>query len=570
MIQSVKNKIRLGTIFLFVLVVILGGSSLYYLNKIKNESRNVIKANYESIDYGHKMQLALDAFQMGQSSALDSLAKYISKQALNITEPGEKEITEKLVKDFEGFSKTRNPSIPVLSDDIQQILAINMNALKVKNARAEVSAESALALQVMIVGVILIVGLTFAYNFPSVITDPISKITEGIEAISNKNYAHRIHIESKDEFASLADAYNLMAERLEYFENSNLNKLMFEKSRAEAVINSLKDASIGIDKDGQILFANAEALQLLNMQATELVGKQEQEIKKKNDLFRHLMESAGQAPFKIVLDGKENFFTREMVEVAQEKSSSKVIVLKNITSFKELDVAKTNFIATVSHELKTPLAASDLSIKLLEDERINQLTQDQQELVNTIKSNNQRMLKILSELLNMGQVETGKISMDIQEVDLKNVIQSAVGAILPVAAQKELTIIHQVSDNLPAVHADKDKLLWVLNNFLSNAITYAPKGSEIRLLASLEGGKASVSVQDRGPGIDEAYHEKIFERYFQVPGRSDPKGSGIGLAISKEFIAAMGGKVWVISEIGKGSRFGFTLPLPSLHQDDQQ
>ncbi|MGB4770070.1 MAG: ATP-binding protein [Chitinophagaceae bacterium] len=561
MIQSVKNKIRLGTIFLFVLVVILGGSSLYYLNKIKNESRNVIKANYESIDYGHKMQLALDAFQMGQASALDSLAKYIGKQALNITEPGEKEITEKLVKDFEEFSKSRNPSIPVLSDDIQQILAINMNALKVKNARAEESAESALALQVMIVGVILIVGLTFAYNFPSVITDPINKITEGIQAISNKNYAHRIHVESKDEFASLADAYNVMAERLEYFENSNLNKLMFEKSRAEAVINSLKDASIGIDKDGQILFANAEALQLLNMTAPDLVGKQENDIRKRNDLFRHLMESSGQAPFKIVVDGKENFFMREMVEVAQEKSSSRVIVLKNITSFKELDVAKTNFIATVSHELKTPLAASDLSIKLLEDERINKLTADQQELVNTIKGNNQRMLKILSELLNMSQVETGKIKLALDQVDLKSVIENSIEAVLPVATQKQITIVNNGGHSLPTVEADKDKLIWVLNNFLSNAITYAPSGSTITVDAATTGEGIQVSVKDQGPGIEEKYQEKIFERYFQVPGRSDAKGSGIGLAISKEFISAMGGKVWVKSELGQGSTFGFTMNI---------
>lgn len=561
MIQSVKNKIRLGTIFLFVLVVILGGSSLYYLNKIKNESRNVIRANYESIDYAHQMQLALDAYQMGDRSSMDSLGKYVQKQALNITEPGEKVITEKLVKDFEEFRNGRTTSIPTLADDVQQILAINMNAIKIKNARAEESAEKALALQVMIVGVILIVGLTFAYNFPSVITDPINRITEGIQAISNKDYAHRIHIESKDEFASLAEAYNLMAERLEYFENSNLNKLLFEKSRAEAVINSLKDASIGIDKDGQILFANAEALQLLNMQAHELVGKQEQDVRKKNDLFRHLMESAGQAPFKIVVDGKENFFMREIVDVAQEKSNSKVIILKNITSFKELDVAKTNFIATVSHELKTPLAASDLSIKLLEDERINQLTPDQQELVNTIKGNNQRMLKILSELLNMGQVETGKIKMTIEEVDLKNVVQSSLEAVLPVAAEKQVRIVNHPNDGLPSVHADKDKLIWVLNNFLSNAITYAPVGSSITVDTNLSEGEIQVSVKDNGPGIEEKYQEKIFERYFQVPGRSDAKGSGIGLAISKEFISAMGGEVWVKSEIGQGSTFGFTLPV---------
>src|SRR4030095_16352938 len=129
----------------------------------------------------------------------------------------------------------------------------------------------------------------------------------------------------------------------------------------------------------------------------------------RNDLFKYLLTEKTNIPFKIVVDTKENYFTKEVIEIPQENSKSTVIVVKNITSFKELDVAKTNFIATISHELKTPLASSDFSLKLLEDERNGELNPEQKELVKNIKSDNQRLLRILSELLDLSQVESGRI-----------------------------------------------------------------------------------------------------------------------------------------------------------------
>ena len=123
------------------------------------------------------------------------------------------------------------------------------------------------------------------------------------------------------------------------------------------MINSLKDASIGLDKNDVILFANEEALQLLNMRNEDIVGKKTGEIAGRNDLFKFLLENNSSAPFKIVIQNHENYFIKETVEINQPDTQSKVIVLKNITSFKELDVAKTNFIATVSHELKNAFSS---------------------------------------------------------------------------------------------------------------------------------------------------------------------------------------------------------------------
>jgi len=412
---------------------------------------------------------------------------------------------------------------------------------------------------ITIVAFIFIIGLTFTYNFPSILTNPIQKLTTAIKEIGHKNYSHRIHVDSKDEFGQLANAFNEMAERLEYFESSNLNKIIFEKARAEAVINSLRDASIGIDKGYNVLFANEQALQLLGLKADDAVGKSTEELSAKNDLFKFLVANEGKNPFKIVVDGKENYYVKESIDVSQGESSNKVIVLKNITSFKELDVAKTDFIATVSHELKTPLASSDFSLKLLEDDRVGQA--ERKELIQQLKNDNQRMLRILSELLNMSQVEAGKIQLDIQSVSPYQIIENSIKAVVTTAREKEVNVAEELEQDLPNIKADADKISWVLNNFLTNAIRYAPSKTNITIQCKKTDSRLSFSVTDRGQGINEVYLIRIFERYFQVPGRSDKKGSGIGLAICKEFIEAMGGKIWVKSRIGEGSTFGFDIPI---------
>jgi PAS domain S-box-containing protein len=506
------------------------------------------------------MQKALDSVKDKKRAFIDSFDTELKKQEANITEPGETEATTELRL---AFNKLRaGDTLKANSDhikyELQHILLLNMTAIKNKNERAEKSSEDAMTFLITIVAFIFIVGFTFAFNFPSILTDPIQKLTKAIKEIGQKNYSHRIHVDSKDEFGALANAFNEMAERLEYFESSNLNKLIFEKTRAEAVINSLKDASIGIDKNNRVLFANEQALQLLGLKTEDTIGKSTEDLSIRNDLFKFLIENEGSNPFKVVLDGKENYYVKESIEVSQGEAKNKVIVLKNITSFKELDVAKTDFIATVSHELKTPLASSDFSLKLLEDDRISK--EEQKELILQLKNDNQRMLRILSELLNMSQVEAGKIQLDIQSVSPYQIVDNSINAVATSAKEKELQLLKETDADLPNIKADPDKINWVLNNFLTNAIKYAPLQSIITIEVRKVDNQISFAVADKGQGIDEKYLNRLFERYFQVPGRSDKKGSGIGLAICKEFIEAMRGKIWVKSKIGEGSTFGFDLP----------
>ena len=562
MATSVKNKIRLGTVFLFVLLLLSGGLGIYNLVRLKNAAQTILKDNYESLVYCDIMQRQLDSLDINRIAALQKFDEALSKEENNITEPGEGEASAILRSQLNKL-KTGNTSDSVIKNihlQLHIILTANMSAIQRKNSKTEVRAENALTYLSLIAGIIFLVAFTFTFNFPSVLTNPIRDLTEGIQEISRKNYKYRIHIKNKDEFGQMADSFNAMAERLEYFESSNLNKLMFEKSRAEAVINSLKDASIGIDKNSIVLFANNQALQLLGVQANDIISRLAGEIAQRNDLFKFLLDEKNNIPFKIVVDGRENYFSKEMYEVQQEDSKNTVIVVKNITLFKELDVAKTNFIATVSHELKTPLASSDFSLKLLEDPRNGKLTKDQKELVQNLKQDNQRMLRILSELLNMSQMEAGKIQLEIKLINPASVANSAITTVNTTAKEKNIHFQKNYEDELPAVKADAEKTGWVLNNFLTNAIKYSSAGSKIVMNIKRIEGFVQFSVLDYGHGIPGEYLPKIFDRFFKVPG-SDKTGTGLGLAISKEFIEAEGGRIWVKSKVGEGSEFGFDLPV---------
>jgi len=561
---NVKNKIRLGTVFLFLLLLITGSVGIFYIVKLKAEAKTVLQNNYESLSYCHAMQQQLNSLQTNFRQAVTLFEVALQKQQNNITEKGEAKATATLTDYFAKIKSgdTSRQNLQNIQSEIHNILALNMSAIESKNTKAQDTAGKALTIITALSVIVFLIALTFVVNFPSVVTNPINRLTEAIREIGNKNYNHRIHLNSKDEFGKLADAFNEMAERLEYFESSNLNKLMFEKSRAEAVINSLKDASIGIDKNNTVLFANQQALQLLGLSSAGIIGKPVNDISARNDLFRFLINNLASTPFKIVVENKENYFIKEIIEVEQGDSKNKVIVLKNITSFKELDAAKTNFIATISHELKTPLASADFSLKLLEDDRTGQLSPEQKELVENLKQDNQRMLKILSELLNMTQVEAGRIQLNLKKVDPQTIIENAMQAVAGNSKEKEIVIKNTSNKALPAIEADADKTIWVLINFLTNAIKYSFNNSSIEVRASEQNESLVFSVKDYGSGIDAAYVPRLFERYFQVPG-SKEKGTGLGLAISKEFVEAQEGKIWVESEPGKGSVFNFSLPVKS-------
>ena len=233
--------------------------------------------------------------------------------------------------------------------------------------------------------------------------------------------------------------------------------------------------------------------------------------------------------------------------------------MRNITPHKELDAAKTTFIATVSHELKTPIASILMSTALLRDVRIGPMNEEQRQLTTNVHRDAERLLRITSELLNLTQVESGHVQMRLNDEPVEAIVNYALDANRSAAEAGNILITAPIPSTIGKVRADGEKAAWTLNNFLSNAVRYSDPGGAVAITVARIGKEVEFTVQDHGPGIDPQYVDRVFDRYFRIPG-SLADGTGLGLAIGKEFVEAMGGRIGVRSEPRKGSRFWFTLP----------
>jgi len=580
--MKIKTKLRLGFGFLFIIVLSFGLIALFYLNELSDKSKVILKDNYKSLKYVAAMRNVIDQNQFPLSQKqLGIFTENLKNEGKNITEPGEKVAFQKLEKAFgllnNAQSTTKENSLKDLRIAFQNIEQVNMKAIYDKNELAN-EASSRANLYIMIAATLsFIILFTFIVNFPGFVANPLAEFSAAIKQISRKNYKQRLHFENDDEFTELADSFNGMVVKLNEWENSNLSKIKSEKSRIEAIIAQMQDAIIGLNEKGEILFLNHLAAKLMSLDEDKVVGQNVAELMQKNELLKRIIKpETADNTLKIYADDKESYFLLENREIiipnyeeqeektliASSKSAGSVYTLKNITQFKELDEAKTNFIATVSHELKTPLSSIKMSLKLLNDTRVGDMNEEQHELLNHIKEDSDRLLKITSELLDLSQVETGNLKLSFAITKPEEIVQYAIDAVKFQAEQKSIELVLHCDENLPSVNADIQKTAWVLVNFLSNALRYSSEKSKVMIDVFQKDKFIEFSVRDFGKGIDEKYQKRLFDRYFQVPTDGQNKsGSGLGLAISKDFIEAEQGKIWVVSAIGEGSKFCFSLPV---------
>lgn len=572
--MKIKTKLTLGVGLLFMLIILLSLVSAKYLYDLKSDTENVLVDNYRTLEYSRNMLLALEE---GGGNAVQRFEENLANQENNITEVNEKQVTARLRAAYGKYQK--NQSDESLKSEIRnaifQLMDMNMKSIQQKSKLAEKTANKAV-FWIAITGTLcVVIAFVLFVNLPSNIANPIRALKESIMQIANKNYSERIHFENNSEFGEVAKSFNSMAQKLEEYDNSNLAKLMIEKRRVESLIDKMHDPVIGLDENMKVIFTNEEANQILGLSATQLIGFEAKDLALKNDLIRELIkdiddngigvDKVNLKAMKIFANGKESYFEKDIQHISiiptgekHSKIIGHVILLRNVTEYKELDSAKTNFIATVSHEFKTPISSIKMSLQLLENDHIGKLNDEQSNLLEGIKDDTNRLLKITGELLNMTQLESGNIQLSILPVDPKEIVQYAVNATKVQADQKQIKIDIDMPENLSKIQADNEKTAWVITNLISNAIRYSYDNSVINLSVKETSKHVKISVKDTGQGIAPQYKDKIFERYFRVPG-TKKEGTGLGLAISKEFIEAQGGQISVESEFGAGSTFTLTL-----------
>lgn len=612
--KKLKTKIILGLVFLLLVILLLsitGVASIYYLSQ---DSKSILKDNYASVGYTTEMLKSIKDIYINQITFYETknksesvLSNHINNielsrtifeknfelQNKNITEPNEDKIVSKteesykhfiLIEDELNYSIDLNNEVLgkfkseyfVLESSIEEIYKINMSAIYKKNNIADSTADKvSLYMSIAAVSSILLTVI-FIFYFPSYITSPLKVLTEKIEEISSKKYDQRLEIKSDDEFSSLASAFNKMAMRLKEYEAQHFDELLLEKRKMETLLANLQDGTLLLDNDFSVLHANNKFCELSELRLTELLGQKISELENRNEIISEIIninlsninniDIEKLKPIKLIVKGQVEYFQILILDVRRESGtkikyepSGYIILIRNITKYQERDLAKTNLIATISHELKTPLSSINISTKLLDDDRIGKLNSEQKELLESIKMQSNRILILVNEVLDFAQANTGQINLSIKPCEVKEIIELGAFAVLMFINEKEIDLDISIPENIPRVKCDIEKTVWVIVNLLSNAIRYSYQKGKIYIQVKANNNNVVISVKDEGPGISDEEQKKIFDKYVKsISGKA--KGTGLGLAIAKEFVEVQGGNINVESEPGKGSNFYFTLP----------
>jgi signal transduction histidine kinase len=262
----------------------------------------------------------------------------------------------------------------------------------------------------------------------------------------------------------------------------------------------------------------------------------------------------------VAAEGERHYLPRASPVYADEGGLvGTTVILQEVTRLLRFEELRNNLVATVAHELRTPLTSLRMAIHLLTEQRVGSLSEKQADLVYGAREDCERLQSTVDELLDVSRIQAGRIELRAAPVEVEALVSDALEAQRVFAEQRHVALESEVLPGIAYVRADVDRVQLVFANLLSNAIRHSPEGAAVTIRAFATDAAVRVEVVDRGSGIPKAYHQAIFEKYFQMPGAATG-GAGLGLFIAREIVDAHGGEIGVESEPGKGATFWFTLP----------
>ncbi len=374
-----------------------------------------------------------------------------------------------------------------------------------------------------------------------------------------------------DELTDLAASLNETAGRL----GQTIRLLRDERNRSAAILQSMDQGIAVVGHDESLLFFNSAFCRILKLEADRCAGRALGEAAVPAgliDVVRRVLSSDEGARGEVAVgEQKPRFFALAAAPIRpgrnEGEKSGAVVVVHDITEIRRLERVRRDFIANVSHELKTPLTAIQGSAETLLDGALHD-ERSNRRFLTMISKHAARMVRLIEDLLVLSKMEAGRLEFDFAPVDVEDLLQSCLDTVRLRADTKGLRLALQTASPLPSVAGDRGRLRQVVQNLLDNAIQYTETGGSITVTASGETGApagksgVTITVADTGMGIPEAHHERIFERFYRVDAARSREegGTGLGLAIAKHIVEFHGGSIRVESRPGQGSRFHVRLP----------
>ncbi|SEM10788.1 PAS domain S-box-containing protein [Syntrophus gentianae] len=599
---GLRHKLSLGFGGLLLILLIIGVQGILRFQELGQSIDVILRENYNSIVACQQMKENLSSMDRGimltflgypqegeeqirKNEAL--FAEALQMELNNVTLPGEREKARALqaliIRYRAVLQEIRKRSLPdnvsrrlylaelmPLSQQVKQsadeILQLNQQNMNAADSRARKLAASAQRQMVLLLSFGVFIAMIFLSFTGKWILHPIHRLTRSAEAIRDGNLELVVPAESRDEIGRLSEAFNDMAESLREFRRSDEARLLRMERATQEAFDHLPDALAILNPEGKVEISSAAARSLFGLMAG--ISLQDLPLDDLQTLFRETVSGAksrqpetGHRIHQRFVDGDERFFRSDMAPIRDRRGnlSGMILMMQDITEQRRLSEMKRGMISTVSHQLKTPLTSVRMAVHLLLEEKIGPLTEKQEELLLAAREESDLLYRILTDLLDISRIGSGRLQMNCREEAPRTLILEALEPIRMAARDRGIEVVTELGDALPPVYADPVQIGQVFSNLLNNALRYTAPGGRIAISAAAEGEMVRFFVSDTGSGIPHQFLQRIFEQFFRVPDQPTEKGAGLGLAIAKEIVEAHGGNINVESREGQGTTFSFTL-----------
>jgi two-component system, NtrC family, sensor histidine kinase KinB len=609
-VRTFRQKIFIGYGACLVLVVLVLAWAMFMMLLLGRASESILQENYRSIQAAEHMH---DAIERQDSIVLLYLLGYeehsfrefreneaaflqwLGRAKDNITVPGEKEIVDSIEQNYTHYleevgnlyrkgASQRPEAINLYHESILPLFRATRNAcIKLREINHETMYAASnrarrLSLQAVlstaVVGTLsVIIGIVLSLFLSRLISRPVTELKKAALQIAEGNYEVQVPGGGATELALLADQFNNMAEKLRKFHEMNIGKIIAEKLKSEAIIQSVDDGIIVVDDQLVINNINPKAALIFGVHKNGLLGRHFFEAVRDERLFNLLKKSveSGEAPqlkegediFTIDSEGGSRHYQFSIIPLRPSAQAIQGVILhlRDVTRLRELDRLKSEFVLTASHELRTPLTSVSIAVDLLMETAAAKLTDKERELLAACHEDVQRLRALVNDLLDLSRIEAGKLELTFERVEPSFLFDQALAVMTPQFEEKKLELKLEVPEDLPAVEVDPNKIVWVIVNLLANAVRHTPEGGHIGIKGERVGGQVHISVSDDGEGVPYEIQSRIFDKFVQLKRDGSAGGSGLGLAICREMVRAHRGTIWLDSVPGQGSTFTFTVPI---------
>ena len=599
--MTLNRRLLLGIAPLLVIFLIVGLYAIYLFVKLGGAIDIILRENYQSVVASQNMKEASERMDAGLLLTLGGeeekgkklfqqyvpvFEKNSDLEAHNITLPGEGELESKVQQLHARYIDLANkffalppagpdrralyfddllPTFNAVKETANHIQEINQQNMIEANEQARKLSRASSNTMIMTLVAGFVVATVVTYLLARSITRPLQNLTESAQQLGEGNLDQHVPVQSQDEVGKLAEAFNKMAAKLRAYRQSTTERILQAQQTTESALRAFPDPILVFSPELEIQLQNAAAERFLK----QIGGS----IESLPALMSSIKQSLGGGPdiqptsfdkaILVNVDGTEKFYLPRVLAMRNEVGAvlGVVAALQDVTRFRVADDVKTNLIATVSHELKTPLTSMQMAVYLLLEEKVGPLNPKQTELLLAARNNSDRLFTMIEDLLDLARFEGGAALIDKQPVPSAKLVEEVAEREREFVVSRGLELKVEEEPHLPTVAVSRARIDQVFSNLISNAVNYSRSGGAITLRAARADAKTvRFAVKDEGIGIPKEMCRRIFDKFFRISESKDG-GVGLGLSIAREIVMAHGGTMGVESEPNKGSEFYFTLPV---------